>query len=187
MVHLNRLEGPALEAYLKMRRQVMKEAARINNMSWKDAWATSEPTPGSETYANLLPGPEAALKVEDLIYTDLGQANIAPVGGQFWGLASGQNVTQINLNIPAGRVVGIYGVSIQTANPALVQIDVNIGGRTAREWPTRPGWSEINDQMYFLDPVIIPGTKQLTVDFWEATATSPEQITFLGVYAEPKA
>lgn len=185
MVHLNRLEDTSLNAYLKHRRQVMKEATRINNMPWKDAWGSNEPSPGSETYSNLLPGPDAALKVEDAIYTDYGRAT-TQFGERYPGLATGQNANQLNVTIPAGRVLSIFGVVDHTVNPALVQIDVNIGGRTAREWPMRPGQSEINDAMYFWDPVIVPGTKTLTVDLWMATAQT-EFITFLGVYAEPKA
>ena len=185
MVHLERLDGIALDAYLKMRRQVMKEAARINNLSWTDAWGRTEPAPGSETFDNLLPGPEAALKVEDLIYTDLGRAT-TQFGERYPGLVTGQNVTQINLLVPAGRVVGINGILDSTVNPAMVQVDMNIGGRTAREWPTRPGQSEINNAMYFFDPIIIPGTKQLTIDLWLATGQT-EFVTFLGIYAEPKA
>lgn len=154
-------------------------------MSWTDAWGTSEPQPGTETYSNLLPGPEAALKVEDLTYTDLGRAT-TQYGERYPGLATGENTAQINVTPTAGRVIGINGVVNTSVNPASVRLDVNISGRTAREWMTRPGQSEINDAMYMLDPIIVPGTKTLTIDIWMATAQT-EFITFLGVFAEPKA
>jgi len=37
MPHMTKLEGPALKAYLLLRRQMMKEAARINNMDERTA------------------------------------------------------------------------------------------------------------------------------------------------------
>jgi len=185
MVHLEKLEGPSLNAYLKMRRQVMKEATRINNLSWQDAWGKPEPAAGTETFDNLLPGPEAALKCEDLTYTDLGRAT-TQYGDRYPGMVTGENTNRINLTVPAGRIVGIHGVVQHSVAPQTVMFDVNISGREARNWPARPGQSEINDAMYFFDPIIVPGTKVLTIDFWQATAQT-EFVTFLGLYAEPKA
>jgi len=185
MVHIEKLEGPALNAYLKMRRQVMKEAARINNLAWQDAWGKPEPQPGTENFDNLLPGPEAALKCEDAIYTDFGRAT-TQFGERYPGLVTGQNAQRINTTIPAGRVLGIHGICQHSTTPQTVQFDFIVSGRTARQYPARPGQSEINDAMYLLDPLIISGTKVLQIDFWEATA-AVEFVTFLGLYAEPKA
>lgn len=187
MVHQEKLEGVSQNAYLKMRRQIMKEACRINNLTWQDAWGKSEPAPGTETYDNLLPGPEAAMQIHDLRYQDIGRsAATTQFGDRYPGLITGNNTNRINLTVPAGRVIGIHGIVQHSVTPQTVEIDISISGRQARWWPTRPGQSEINDAMYMWDPIIIPGTKQFNIDFWEATA-AVEFVTFLGLYAEPKA
>jgi len=165
----------------------MIEAARINNMTFAEAWdIPSPPPPEAVTYLNLLPGPDAALKLEDLLPEDLGIVENATTeyGYMFPGLSQAENPEQVSLTIQSGRVVGIYGLLDNTPTPNLVQVDVNIGGREARVWPARPGQSEINDQMYFFDPIIIPEAKKLTIDLWMATAQD-EKITFMGLYAEP--
>ena len=187
MVHSNKLEGIGLVSYLKMRRQMMKEACRINNLTWQDAWGKPEPAPGTENFENLLPGPEAAMQIHDLRHQDLGRAAATlQFGERYPGLLTGQNTNRINLTVPAGRVIGINGLCQHSANPQIVEVDVVIGGRQARWWMVRPGQSEINDQMYFYDPIIVPGTKTFNIDFWMATAQT-EFVTFLGLYAEPKA
>jgi hypothetical protein len=187
MVHLEKLEGPALEAYLLLRRQMMIEGARINRLSERVAWDTAIPAPEAVTYKSLLPGPNAALKIEDLEPKDLGITvnSTTEYGYLFSGLAAGENTSQVDKTISNGRIVGIYGILDNTTSPALVQVDINVGGREARVWPVRAGQSEINDQMYFLDPIYIPEAQRLTIDLWMATAQS-EKIQFIGLHVEPK-
>jgi len=188
MVHLNRLEGPALEAYLLLRRQMMVEGARINRLSIPVAWdMPTIPPPEAVTYKNLLPGPNAALKIEDLEPEDLGITvnSTTEYGYKFAGLSAGENTAAVSKTIANGRVVGIYGIVDSTPNPALVQVDINVGGREARVWPVRPGQSEINDTMIFLDPIYIPEAQTLTIDLHMATAQD-EKICFLGLHIEPK-
>lgn len=187
MVHLNRLEGPALEAYLLLRRQMMVEAARLNKMDFRTAWdIPSPPPPAAVTYKNLLPGPEAALKIEDLTPEDLGvTVNSTTEYGYKFSLSAGENTAVINTTIPNGRIIGIYGILDSTPSPALLQIDVNVGGREARVWAVLPAHSEINDQMCFLDPIYVPEAQKLTIDLWMAT-TQSERIQFLGLIVEPK-
>jgi hypothetical protein len=187
MVHLNRLEGPALEAYLLLRRQMMVEAARINRMDFRTAWdIPSPPPPETVTYKSLVPGPNAALKIQDLKPEHLGiTCNSTTEYGYLFTLAGGENKEAVSKTIDNGRVIGIYGIVDSTPSPALVQIDVNIGNREARVWPVRPGLSEINDAMYFLDPIFVQEAQKLTIDLWAATASS-ERITFLGLYISPK-
>lgn len=187
MTHLNRLEGPALEAYLLLRRQMMVEAARINRLDFRSAWdIPAPPPPEAVTYRSLLPGPNAVLQIEDLKPEDLGiTCNSTTEYGYQFSLSAGENKAAVNTTIPNGRVVGIYGLLDNTADPALLQVDVNVGEREARVWPVRSGQSEINDQMYFLDPIFIPEAQKLTIDLWMATAQS-EKITFLGLFIQPK-
>jgi len=188
MVHMNRLEGPALKAYLLLRRQMMSEACRIRNMDVRTAWDLDRlPTPETVTYESLLPGPNAALKIRDLQPKDLGitRNSTTEYGYKFASLSAGENTDEVSKTIDNGRVVGIYGLLDNTADPALVQVDVNVGGREARVWPVRPGQSEINDAMYFLDPIYVVQAQKLTIDLHMATAQD-EKITFLGLFIEPK-
>jgi len=185
---LNRLEGPALEAYLLLRRQMMVEAARIHRLDFSVAWdIPSPPPPDAVSYKSLLPGPNAALKIEDLEPKDLGIecTSTTEYGYLFTGLTAGENRAAVSTTVPNGRIIGIYGLLDSTPSPALVQVDVNVGDREARVWPVRAGQSEINDQMYFLDPIFVPEAQKLTIDLWMATAQS-ERIQFLGLHVEPK-
>jgi len=187
MVHLNRLEGPALEAYLLLRRQMMVEAARIRNMDFRTAWdIPAPPDPQNVTYKSLLPGPKAALKIRDLKPSDLGiTPSAANEYGYAYSLSAGENTAAIEKTIDNGRVLGIYGIVDNTSSPALLQVDVNVGDREARVWPVRPGQSEINDAMYFLDPIFVIQAQKLTIDLHMATAQT-EKITWLGLFIEPK-
>jgi len=188
MVHLNRLEGPAWEAYLLLRRQMMVEALRIYNTDPRTAWGISRiPEPEEVSYKNLLPGPDAALVIEDLEPEDLGITvnSTTEYGYKFTGLSAGENTGVVDKTIDNGRIVGIYGIVDSTVNPALVQIDINIGGKEVRSWPVRPGQSEINDAMYFLDPIYVTQAQKLTIDFHMATAQD-EKVTFLGLLVRPQ-
>jgi len=188
MTHLNRLEGPAWKAYLLLRRQMMLEACRIHKMDPRTAWdIPSIPPPEAVTYENLLPGPEAALKIEDLEPADIGitENSTTEYGYKFADLSAGENTAEVSVTLNNGRVAGIYGLLDNTTSPALVQVDINIGGREARVWPTRPGQSEINDAMYFLDPIYVVEAQKLEIDLWMATAQD-EKITFLGLFISPK-
>lgn len=188
MTHLNRLEGPALKAYLLFRRQMMNEALRIHKMNVRTAWdIPAIPPPETVSYENLLPGPDAALKIEDLEPEDLGITvnSTTEYGYKFASLSAGENTKEVEKTIDNGRVAGIYGLLDNTTDPALVQVEVNIGGREARVWPTRAGQSEINDAMYFLDPIYVVQAQKLTIDLVMATAQD-EKISFLGLFIEPK-
>lgn len=188
MVHMNRLEGPAYEAYLLLRRQMMIEAARINNMSYQTAWNRPTPPEGPQvTYQDLLPGPDAALRIIDLQPSHIGitENSTTEYGYLFTGLSTGENAAQVSKTIDNGRVAGIYGIVDNTTSPALLQVDVNVGDYEARVWPVRPGQSEINDAMYFLDPIYVIEAKLLKIDLWMATAQD-ERIVFLGLFCEPK-
>jgi hypothetical protein len=144
------------------------------------------PSAEAVTYRSLLPGPNAALKIEDLKPEDLGiTCNSTTEYGYLFSLSAGENAAAISKTIDNGRIVGIYGIVDSTSSPALVQVDVNVGDREARVWPVRPGQSEINDAMYFLDPIYVPEAQRLTIDLWAATASS-ERITFLGLHISPK-
>jgi len=190
-----KLEGPAYKAYLLLRRQVMLEAARINNMSPRQAWGINIPGPESVTYENLLPGPDASLKLVDLTPEHLGiTQNSTTEYGYKFSLSAGENTSEVNKTIDNGRVVGIYGIQVLEkqmgtasgpATAALVQIDVNIGGREARVWPVQNVYDSPNNELYFLDPIYIPEAKTLTIDLWAATAADV-RMAFLGIYAEPK-
>lgn len=188
MVHLNRLEGPAWEAYLLLRRQMMIEATRIHKIDVRTAWDMDRiPGPAEVSYKNLLPGPDAALVIEDLEPKDLGIdiTSTTEYGYKFTGLSAGENTGVVSKTIDNGRIVGIYGIVDSTVDPALVQVDINVGGREVRAWPVRPGQSEINDAMYFLDPIYIVEAQKLTIDFHMATAQD-EKVTFLGLFVRPK-
>jgi hypothetical protein len=192
---MTKLEGPALKAYLLMRRQMMKEAARINNMSDAQAWGITIPPPEAVTFENLLPSPDAALKITDLEPKDLGvTCNSTTEWGYKYSLAAGENAGVISKTIDNGRVVGIYGISVLSelmatstsyATAALIQIDVNIGGREARVWPVQNVYDTAEKRIFFFDPIIITEAKTLTIDLWAATAADV-RLTWLGLYAEPK-
>jgi hypothetical protein len=196
---MTNLEGPALKAYLLMRRQMMKEAARINNMSDAQAWGITIPPPEAVTFENLLPSPDAALKITDLEPEDLGvTCNSTTEWGYKYSLAAGENAGVISKTIDNGRVVGIYGISVLSipmigypatsgynATAALIQIDVNIGGREARVWPVQNVYDTGEKRIFFFDPIIITEAKTLTIDLWAATAADV-RLTWLGLYAEPK-
>jgi len=189
------LEGPALKAYLLMRRQIMKEAARINNLSDAQAWGITIPPPEAVTFENLLPSPDAVLKITDLEPEDLGiPCNSTTEYGYKYSLAAGENTNQIETTIPNGRVIGIFGISVLSkpmatteafATSALVQIDVNIGGREARVWPVQNVYDTGEKRLFFLDPIIITEAKKLTIDLWAATAAEV-RLTWLGLISEPK-
>jgi hypothetical protein len=189
------LDGPALKAYLLMRRQIMKEAARINNLSDAAAWGITIPPPEAVTFENLLPGPDAVLKITDLEPEDLGiTCNSTTEYGYKFSLSAGENAAQVNKTIDNGRVVGIHGISVLSeimatstsyATSALVQIDVNVGGREARVWPVQNVYDTSEKRIFFLDPFIVTEAKTLTIDLWAATAADV-RLTFLGLYAEPK-
>jgi hypothetical protein len=193
------LDGPALKAYLLMRRQVMKEASRINNLSDAAAWGITIPPPEAVTFENLLPGPDAVLKITDLEPEDLGlTCNATTEYGYKFSLSTGENTSQVNKTIDNGRVVGIHGISVLSesmvgygaatamwATSALIQIDVNVGGREARVWPVQNVYDTGEKRIFFLDPFIVTEAKTLTIDLYAATA-SDVRLTFLGLYAEPK-
>jgi len=141
------------------------------------------------TYENLLPGPEAALKIIDLTPEHLGITQDATTeDGYLFNLTTtGENTSQVNKTIDNGRIVGIYGIHVkETATVRLEQIDVNIGGREARVWPVRPVYDSNTNELYFLDPIYIPEAKTLTIDMWAATSDASVRLTFLGLYVEPK-
>lgn len=195
MPHTTTLEGPALKAYLLMRRQMMKEAARVNNMSDAAAWGITIPPPEAVTFENLLPSPDAALKITDLEPEDLGVAvNSTTEYGYKFSLSAGENAEVVSKTVDNGRVLGIYGVSVLSkqmgtaagpATSALVQIDVNVGGREARVWPVQNVYNTNEGRLYFLDPIIVTEAKKVSIDLWAATAADV-RLTFLGLYAEPK-
>jgi hypothetical protein len=167
---------------------MMLEAARINKLSIREAWGIDAiPSPEAVSFKNLLPGPDAALRIRDLEPEHLGLTcnSTTEYGYLFSGLAAGENTAQVSETIDNGRVVGIYGLLDNTTSPALVQVDVNIGEKEARVWPTRPGQSEINDAIYVLDPIFVVEAQTLKIDLWMATAQD-ERITFMGLYVEPK-
>lgn len=202
MPHMHTLEGPAYKAYLLLRRQMMVEAARINNMDFQTAWGIPRaPDMGAVTYENLLPGPDASLKLIDLTPEHLGITQDATTEqGYLFNLATeGENTNQVNTTISNGRVAGIYGVHVlgeydvpstvqEGGNPMtrLLQIDVNIGGREARVWPMRPIYDSPSKELYFLDPVLVTEAKTLTIDMWVATSDASVRLSFIGLYAEPK-
>jgi len=167
----------------------MIEGARIHRISFEYAWdiPAGPPSPEAVTYKNLLPGPDAVLKIEDLEPADIGITvnSTTEQGYMFTGLYTGENTKQVDHTIEKGRIAGIYGILDNTPDPALVQVDINVGEREARVWPVRPGQSEINDTMIFLDPIWIPEAMKLTIDLWMATAQD-EKITFLGLFVEPR-
>lgn len=197
MAHMAKLEGPAYTAYLLLRRQIMIEAARINNMNFRTAWGIgAAPAPAAVTYENLLPGPDASLKITDLEPEDLGiTVDATTEHGYLFNLTTtGENTKEVDKTIDNGRVVGIYGIHLRAASaayageigPQLEQIDVNIGGREARVWPVRPAYDTNTNELYFLDPIYVTEAKTLTIDLWAATNTASVRLTFLGLYAEPK-
>lgn len=190
MPHMTKLEGPALKAYLLLRRQMMLEGARINNMDFRTAWGIpAPPSPAAVSYENLLPGPNAALKITDLEPEDLGiTVNASTEDGYLFNLTTtGENTEEVSKTIDNGRVAGIYGIHVkETATVRLEQIDVNIGGREARVWPVRPVYDAQNNELYFLDPIYVPESKKITIDLWAATSDASVRLTFLGLYVEPK-
>jgi len=198
MPHFDRLEGPALRAYLLLRRQMMLEAARVNNLTPETAWDITIPGPEAVTYENLLPGPEAALKIIDLEPEHLGiTVNSTTEQGYKYSLSVGENTEQVSHTIESGRVVGIHGIHVHERNPtpyaqttafataALVQIDVNIGGREARVWPVLPVYDVPTNELHFLDPILVTEAKTIKIDLWAATA-SDVRLSWLGLYCKPK-
>jgi len=189
MPHMTKLEGPALKAYLLLRRQMMIEAARINNMDHRTAWDITIPGPGAVSYENLLPGPNAALKIRDLTPEDLGiTVDATTEHGYLFNLTTtGENTSVVSKTVDNGRVLGIYGIHVkETATVRLEQIDINIGGREARVWPVRPVYDSPSNELYFLDPIYVPEAKTITIDMWAATSDASVRLTFLGLYCEPK-
>lgn len=170
-MEFDELEGPAFDAYLKLIDAVKQEGARLNNMTMEAAW-----------------GKNGALQLVQLLPEHLGVATLTSTThyGYRFSVAVGAADGLINHLIPAQRVAGIYGYNDSTPGVRLSsQLNLSIGSRLARQWPMKPTQSQINDQSNRLDPILVPASKTIVITNACYTAGNLE-LTFLGVYAEPK-
>lgn len=168
----DKLEGPAYDAFLKLVDAVKKEASRINGMTMEQAW-----------------GANGALQLVQLIPGHLGVATLTSTThyGYRFSVAVGATDGLISLApVPSQRVVGIYGLVDSTPGIRLCsQMNISIGTRLARQWPEKPFQATLNDHSYRQDPLMITASKNLVVTQACHNAGNQE-LTFLGVYAEPK-
>lgn len=167
----DKLEGPALDAYLKLIDWVKKEAARVNNMDMNAAW-----------------GPNGALELVQLIPSQLGVATLTSTThyGYRFSVAVSSTDGLINIQIPAQRVAGIYGYVDSTPTNFLIsQLNLSVGSRLARQWPTKPTQNQMNSSSMRFDPLALPASKTLSITDACYTAGNLE-LTFLGLYAQPK-
>src|SRR3989304_9871022 len=90
----DKLEGPALDAMLKLVDWVKKEASRVNNMTMDQAW-----------------GANGALELINLVPRDLGVATLTSTThyGYRYSVAVGAADGLISRLVPAQGVLGIYG------------------------------------------------------------------------------
>lgn len=164
-------DSPAYDAFLKLVDAVKKEAARVNNMTMEEAW-----------------GRNGALEMVQLIPGHLGVATLTSTThyGYRFSVAVAAADGLIQIQIPAQRTAGLYGFVDSTPGVRLMsQLNLSIGSRVSRQWPTKPSQSQMNDHSHRQDPILIPASKTLTVTDACYTAGNLE-LTFLGVYAQPK-
>lgn len=166
-----KLEGPALDAFYRLIDNVKKEAARVNNMDLNTAW-----------------GPNGALELLQLLPANLGRATLTSTTHYGYRYSTGIGATQglINLApVPANRVIGIWGFVDTSPMPIIDQLNITIGTRLSRNWPTKEAQSEMNNKADRLDPIIIPSSKNLVITVACHQANWFE-LTWLGVWAQPK-
>jgi len=171
-MEMHKLEGMALDAYLKMLDLVKLEAARVNNLQPAQAW-----------------GVNGALEILQLLPANLGVATLTSTThyGYRFSVAVGATDGLISLTpVPANRVIGIYGfVDSTPVNRLTSQMNITKGTRIARQWPEKPTQSSLEDACYRLDPIVIPATNNLLITQACHNAGNQE-LTFLGVIAQPK-
>lgn len=168
----DKLEGPALDAFLKLIDAVKIEAARVNNLTMDQAW-----------------GRNGALELLQLLPADLGVGTLTSTThyGYRFSVAVSATDGLISRLVPSQRVIGIYGYVDSTPTAFLSsQLNMSIGTRLARQWPMKPAQMQLNEHCFRLDPIVVPASKTLTVTNACYTAGNLE-LTFLGVFAQPKA
>jgi hypothetical protein len=172
-MEFHKLEGAALDAYLKLIDAVKKEAARVNNMTLDQAW-----------------GVNGALELLQLLPANIGRATLTSTTHYGYRYSVGIGATQGILpatQIAAQRVVGIYGYVDTTPGARMWdQMQITIGTRLARQWPLKPTFANPEDASYRFDPIVVPASKQLTITV-ACHQANYEEFTFLGVFAQPKA
>jgi len=170
-MEFDKLEGPAYDAFLKLVDAVKKEAARVNNMTMEQAW-----------------GRNGALELVQLLPEHLGVATLTSTThyGYRFSVAVSSTDGLISHQVPSQRVIGIYGYVDSTPGQRLSdQLNISIGSRVSRQWPMKPAQCFMNDHSIRLDPILVPASKTLTITNACHTAGNLE-LTFLGVYAQPK-
>lgn len=168
----DKLEGPALDTFLKLVDWVKAEGARVNNMTQDAAW-----------------GKNGALELLQLLPANLGRATLNSTThyGYRYSVAVGATNGIILTTVAAQRVIGIYGYVDSTPNTFnWDQLNISIGNRLARNWPMKPTQAVMNQTAIRFDPIVIPSSKTLTITA-AAHAANYEELTFLGVWAQPKA
>jgi len=170
-MEFHKFEGPAYDAFLKLVDSVKKEGARVNNLDMNAAW-----------------GVNGALEMVQLLPEHLGVATLTSTThyGYRFSVAVGAADGLISRQIPAQRVAALYGyVDSTPTNRLMSQLNLTIGTRIARQWPSKPAQSSLEDASYRQDPILIPASKTLVITNACHNAGNLE-ITFLGVYAQPK-
>jgi len=158
---MNKLEGPALEAYRLAVNMAVERAVK-----------------------------ELSLRREEIVVRMLRPEDVGLSTPEWtFNLASGDswNNNMVNSTIADGRYVVIAGVMVgESSAQASTQLRVTSAGKKVRYWqPQNVNYTQDN-MMWFTDPIITGQNETLTIDIYATSADADHQLQLLGATVERK-
>lgn len=160
-MHYTKMEGPALEAYGELRRELLARAMK-----------------------------ELALPADQIVIRDLRPEDLGLSTSEFTfsltSAAAWNNLVN-TYTIADMRFVGLLGVRYPMSSAqAVTQLKVTRAQSVSRIWQIQGLNFLENEQVYFDDPAIVDQRQQLTIQAYCPTTNAAEKLMLLGVVAEKR-